>query len=149
MRSCLLAFDAPGRTGRFVASSNVRVQIDTYAARARQNHHSRRHPNEGVARCISPYHHLTKRVHGRQEIEERGTDAIEFVRKAGGGCWAYGTKYTVGNVLTVVASVNVVVINFGLKASTRRGVVVRTGGFGPRDSHGVLTFFVVEPFGCA
>lgn len=43
------------------------------------------------------------------------------MRKAGGGCWAYGTKYTVGKILTLVASINVVVINFGLKASTRCG----------------------------
>eukprot|EP00903_Cladosiphon_okamuranus_P009173 g8761.t1 len=55
-----------------------------------------------------------------QEIEERGTGAIEFVRKAGGGCWAYGTKYTVGKLLTLVASVNVVVINFGLKWVLKR-----------------------------
>lgn len=59
---------------------------------------------------------ITPREHGRQEIEERGTGAIDFLRKAGGGCWAYGTKYTVGKILTVVASANVVVINFGLKA---------------------------------
>lgn len=71
-------------------------------------------------------HHPQTHTHGRQEIEERGTGAIEFVRKAGGGCWAYGTKYTVGKLLTLVASVNVVIINFGLKASTRRGGVVRT-----------------------
>ena len=47
----------------------------------------------------------------RQKIEEEGTNALEFVRLAGGGCWAYGTKYSVGELLTLVASANVVVIN--------------------------------------
>lgn len=87
---------------------------------------SRHAPHEGVLHVSVPKvcnqsTIFSKNEHGRQEIEERGTGAIEFVRKAGGGCWAYGTKYTVGKLLTVVASVNVVVINFGLKASTPRG----------------------------
>ncbi|CBJ27933.1 conserved unknown protein [Ectocarpus siliculosus] len=56
----------------------------------------------------------------RQEIEEHGTGAIDFVRKVGGGCWEYGTKYTIGKILTLVASVNVVVINFGLKWVLKR-----------------------------
>ncbi len=61
----------------------------------------------------------------RQEIEQRGFGAIDFVQEAGGGCVAYGTKYSVGKALTLVASVNVVVINFGLKASKERGGSLR------------------------
>lgn len=56
-------------------------------------------------------------AHDRQKIEEEGVSALEFVRLAGGGCWAYGTKYAVGQMLTLVASANVVVINFGLKVT--------------------------------
>ncbi|CAM9195598.1 unnamed protein product [Ectocarpus fasciculatus] len=55
-----------------------------------------------------------------RQIEEHGTGAIDFVRKVGGGCWEYGTKYTIGKILTLVASVNVVVINFGLKWVLKR-----------------------------
>ena len=63
----------------------------------------------------------TTHERGRQEIEEQGIGAIDFVRKAGGGCLSYGTKYSVGMVLTMIASVNVVIINFGLKASVQEG----------------------------
>lgn len=58
-------------------------------------------------------------AHGRQKIEEEGMNALEFVRLAGGGCWVYGTKYAVGELLTLIASANVVFINFGLKARMR------------------------------
>lgn len=54
------------------------------------------------------------------------------MHEAGGGCWTYGTKYTVGKILTFVASVNVVVINFGLKACTRLGRERGEGGGGVR-----------------
>lgn len=55
-------------------------------------------------------------LHHRQKIGDHGTEAIKFVRLAGGGCWSYGTKYVLGTMLTIVASANVVIINFGLKA---------------------------------
>eukprot|EP00904_Undaria_pinnatifida_P004196 jgi/Undpi1/13778/HiC_scaffold_9.g03429.m1 len=56
----------------------------------------------------------------RQKIEEEGMNALEFVRLAGGGCWVYGTKYAVGELLTLIASANVVFINFGLKYVLKR-----------------------------
>ena len=51
----------------------------------------------------------------RQEIEDEGLDAFDFSKRTGGECWAYGSKYYMGQLLTLVASTNVVLINFGLK----------------------------------
>lgn len=48
-------------------------------------------------------------------MEDEGVGALQFARDAGGGCWAYARKYYFGQLLTLVAAANVVVINFGLK----------------------------------
>lgn len=121
---CVRSFDASGQTAH-VCDIWPGPCADKNGTHARESYGSWRDPHDSVFTLYTfPCRTLciittSKHEHVRQEIEERGAGAIDLVRKAGGGCWTYGTKYTVGKILTLVASINVVVINFGLKASAR------------------------------